>query len=103
MAVFFTCMSLTRMKADSRVFQDPQFDLVEPNATLTKWQLTHTPTFYVDQLNQIAGSINIESVAIFKGKLTLSQLNFTHRVIMSLICLFRSDINQGNFLDKKNQ
>ena len=77
---------------DLSVYDDPQFNITPiPVNKMGMWEKSHAASFYRNQLKKIIPNINPLSVAVFKGRLDFSRLNFFHKILMKVISIMIKD------------
>lgn len=100
--LFFTCMDCyldNEMKNYwVEIYADSNFPKEIKNLkTMNLWERSHAVSTYLTNFKEIVSSLNISSIAFFKGRLIFKRLSFLNSMVMRIICLMNKNIKQGDY------
>lgn len=105
--IFFSCMDCyldnemenhqIEIYTDSNLSKE-----IKEMETMNSWERSHAVTTYLTNLMDIVPTLNISSIAFFKGRLQFKSLSFFNSMVMRAICLMNRNIKQGDYYKRQD-
>ncbi len=102
---FFSCMDCYQTKKIEQpaVYCDSYFkDQIIDSKKLSSWEKSHAVSTYLNNLNKISNTLNIKSIAFFKGRLNFKKISFFNALVMRFICLINKKIQPGDYYKQQD-